>query len=74
MTYPLQLLLFGICLYAVLAMTMAWFPADMAGDWVSFTVSYLVALAAATAVFAAKRRREERVLNEKLGEHRKTNC
>ena len=77
MTYPLRLLLFGICLYAVLAtlaVTMAWFPADMAGAWVSFTVSYLVALAAATAAFAAKRRREERVLSEKLGEYRKTNC
>ena len=34
MTYPLRLFLFGICLYAVLAalaVTMAWFPADMAG-------------------------------------------
>lgn len=44
MTYPLQLLLFGICLYAVLAtlaMTMAWFPADMAGDWVSDDVSFV---------------------------------
>ena len=77
MAYPLRLFLFGICLYAVLAalaVTMAWFPTDMAGAWASFTVSYLVALAAATAAFAAKHRREERALNEKLGEYRKTNC
>lgn len=74
MTYPLRLFLFGICLYAVLAVmavAMAWFPTAMAGAWVSFTVTYLIMLAAATAIFAAKRKREERVLNEKLCEYRK---
>ena len=77
MAYPLRLFLFGVCLYAVLAVlavAISWFPADMAGAWASFTVSYLAALAVATAAFAAKHRREERVLNEKLGEYRKTNC
>lgn len=77
MMHPLRLLLFGICLSSVLAtmgVTMAWFPADMAGVWVSFTVSYLVTLAAATTAFAAKRRREGRALNKKLGKYRKTSC
>ena len=76
MAYPLRLFLFGICLYAVLAVlavVMRWFPADMAGAWVSFTISYLVALAVATAAYAAKHRREERTLNEKLNEYRRNN-
>ena len=76
MTYPLRLFLFGVCLYvvlAVLAVTMGWFPADMAGAWASFTISYLVALAVATAAYAAKHRREERTLNEKLNEYRRNN-
>ena len=53
---------------------MRWFPADMAGAWASFTISYLVALAVATAAYAAKHRREERALNEKLDEYRRSNC
>lgn len=76
MTYPLRLLLFGACLYvvlAVLAVTMAWFPIGMVGAWASFTVTYLVMLAAATAAFAVKHRREERTLNEKLDEYRRNN-
>ena len=76
MVYPLRLFLFGVCLYvvlAVLAVTMGWFPADMAGAWASFTISYLVALAVATAAYAAKHRREERTLNEKLNEYRRNN-
>ena len=75
MAYPLRLLLFGVCLYAVLAVlavTMGWFPADLAGAWVSFTISYLVVLVVVTAAYAAKHRREERTLNEKLNEYRKS--
>ena len=45
----------------------------MVGAWASFTVTYLVMLAAATAAFAAKHRREERTLNEKLNEYRRNN-
>ena len=76
MAYPLRLFLFGVCLYAVLAalaVVMAWFPVDMVGAWVSFTVIYLVMLVAATAMFAVKHKREERALNEKLDEYRKNN-
>lgn len=76
MAYPLRLLLFGVCLYAVLAalaVTMSWFPTGMAGAWISFTAIYLVILVAITAMFAVKHRREERVLNERLGEYRKSN-
>lgn len=74
MAYSLRMLLFGICLYAVLAVlavTMGWFPTGMAGAWVSFTISYLVALAVATAAYAAKHKHEERALNEKLNEYRR---
>ena len=74
MTYALRLLLFGLCLYAVLvtlAITMSWFPVEMLGAWVSFTVTYLIMLAAATAIFAVKHKRQERILNEKLNEYRK---
>ena len=76
MAYPLRLFLFGICLYAVLAalaVAMSWFPTGMAGAWVTFTVIYLVMLAAATAMFAVERRLEERKLNEGLSEYRKHN-
>lgn len=76
MAYPLRLFLFGICLYGVLAalaVTMSWFPTGAAGAWVSFTVIYLVMLAAATAMFAAERRLEERKLNEGLSEYLKNN-
>ena len=76
MSYPLRLFAFGVCLYAVLAalaVATSWFPTGMAGAWVSFTVIYLIMLAAATAVFTFERRLEERRLNEGLSEYRKNN-
>lgn len=76
MLYPLRLLAFGVCLYVVLAalaVAMSWFPTDKAGAWVSFTVIYLIMLAAATAMLTAERRLEERRLNEGLSEFRKNN-
>ena len=76
MAYPLRLFLFGICLYAVLAalaVAMSWFPTGAAGAWVTFTVIYLVMLAAATAMLVAERRLEERRLNQGLSEYRKSN-
>ncbi len=74
MAYPARLAIFGICLYAVLAaaaIAMRWFPIDMAGSWISFTVTYLVMLAGATAFFHFKAKHEERILNEKLDEYQK---
>ena len=76
MAYPARLFLFGVCLYAVLAalaVTMSWFPVEMVGAWASFTAVYLAMLAAATAIFAVKHKREERILNQKLGEYRRKN-
>ena len=76
MAYPIRLAIFGICLYAVLAaaaVAMSWFPIDMVGAWVSFTVTYLVMLAGATTFFHFKAKREERTLNEKLSEYRRNN-
>jgi hypothetical protein len=52
---------------------MSWFPTGAAGAWVTFTVIYLVMLAATTAMLAAERRLEERKLNEGLSEYRKSN-
>lgn len=74
MAYPIRLAIFGVCLYAVLAavaVTMNWFPVDMIGAWVSFTMTYLVMLAGATAFFHFKAKHEERILNEKLDEYRR---
>ena len=72
MAYPTRLAIFGVCLYAVLAavaVAMNWFPVDMVGAWVSFTITYLVMLAGATAFFHFKAKREEHLLNEKLDEY-----
>ena len=74
MAYPLRLALFGICLYAVLvaaALAMSWFPVEMPGAWLSFTMTYLVMLAGATAFYHFKAKREERILNERLDEYRR---
>ena len=76
LAYPIRLLLFGLCLYAVLAtlaVTMSWFPTDMVSAWASFTITYLVMLAGATAFFSFKARREYRNLNEKLAEYHREN-
>ncbi len=73
MAYPVRVAIFGICLYAILAVVavaMSWFPVDMVGAWVSFTVTYLAILAAATIFFHFKAKREYRDLNERLAEYR----
>lgn len=66
--------LFGVCLYAalaVVAVVAGWFPTENHGAWVTFTVSYLAALAVATLVYAAKDRRDEHMLNEALARYRR---
>ena len=66
--------LFGICLFAVLAITavvIGWFPATIPSAWISFTITYLVIFGIITAVFAFKQKRETRELNEKLATYRK---
>ncbi len=76
MAYPLRLAAFGVCLYAVLAavaVAMHWFPVDMAGAWVTFTVSYLFALAVASVFFAIKQKRESQEFDDKLEEYRRNN-
>lgn len=74
MAYPARLVLFGVCLYAVLcalAFIFAWVPASSPGAWVTFTVVYLAILAVLTLVFNAKLSRETRELNDRLAEYRK---
>ncbi|WP_165044252.1 DUF3021 family protein [Adlercreutzia sp. ZJ138] len=76
MAYPTRLLLFGVCLYVVLAalaVVMSWLPTEMVGARVTFTVMYLIILVVATALFAVKHRHEERILNERLCEYRRKN-
>lgn len=75
MAYPARLVLFGVCLFAVLcalAFIFAWFPASNPGTWVTFTVAYLAILAVLTLVFNAKLSRETRELNDRLAEYRKS--
>jgi len=77
MSYPLRLLAFGICLYVVLAalaVAMSWFPANMAGAWVSFTISYLCALAIASAFFSVKQNRERKEFDDRLADYRRDNA
>lgn len=74
MAYPARLVLFGVCLFAVLcalAFIFAWFPANNPGAWVTFTVAYLAILAVLALVFNAKLSRETRELNDRLAEYRK---
>lgn len=75
MAYPARLMLFGVCLYAVLcalAFIFAWIPANNPGAWVTFTVVYLAILAVLTLVFNAKLSRETRELNDRIAEYRKS--
>ncbi|MDY2777048.1 MAG: DUF3021 family protein [Collinsella sp.] len=74
MSYSLRLILFGFCLYALLALLaviLAWFPSHDLGAWMSFTMIYLGIYAATSVIFAVKRRREGRLLNDRLSEYRK---
>lgn len=67
--YGTRIALFGICLYAVLtpaAALFGWFPADIPGAWITWTVIYVVILAFMTVLFTLIYRRETKALNEKL--------
>ena len=69
MGYGPRLVLFGICLYALLAVYGAvfdWFPADNVWAWVGFTITYLVILALMTVLFTAINRRDIKALNDGL--------
>lgn len=69
MSYPLRLTLFGICLYVILALYGAyfnWFPADNAGAWIAFTITYLVILALMSILFTHINKRDIKTLNESL--------
>lgn len=67
--YATRVALFGVGFYAVLTPLGAlfgWFPADMPGAWVTWTVIYIVILAFLTVLFTMIYRREAKALNEKL--------
>lgn len=73
MGYAVRLAIFGICLYVslvVLAVRAGWFPTGVLGAWVSFTVTYLLILVAATAVYHVKSKKESKELNDRLAEYR----
>lgn len=67
--YATRVALFGVGFYAVLTPLGAlfgWFPADMPGAWVTWTVIYIVILAFLTVLFTMIYRREAKALNKKL--------
>lgn len=67
--YGARIALFGVCLYAVLTPAAAffgWFPTDIPGAWITWTVTYVVILAFMTVLFTLIYRRETKALNEKL--------
>lgn len=67
--YAIRVALFGVGFYAVLtplAALFGWFPTDIPGAWVSWTVIYVIALALFTVLFTLVYRRETKALNEKL--------
>lgn len=67
--YGSRVALFGIGFYAVLtplAALFGWFPADIPGAWITWTVIYIVVLVFLTLLFTMVYRREIRALNEKL--------
>lgn len=76
MGYGPRLALFGVCLYALLAICavlLDWFPAENAGAWISFTIAYVVILAAMTALFTAIHRRSIKELNDGLERFKEEN-
>lgn len=67
--YATRVALFGACFYAVLtplAALFGWFPTDIPGAWITWTVIYVIALALFTVLFTLVYRRETKTLNEKL--------
>lgn len=69
MSYAPRVALFGVCLYAalaVLALALNWFPAEFAGAWISFTCIYLVLLTLFTLIFSLVYRRKIKSLNKGL--------
>ena len=67
--YATRVALFGVAFYAVLtplAALFGWFPADMPGAWITWTVIYVVILVLLTVLFTLVYRREAKELNEKL--------
>lgn len=69
LSYPIRLILFGICLYAILAgiaFAFAWFPMENPGAWISFSVSYLLIFAAISLCFHFRDKRQTKLMNERL--------
>lgn len=67
--YATRVALFGVAFYAVLtplAALFGWFPADIPGAWITWTVTYIVILVFMTVLFTLIYRREAKTLNEKL--------
>ena len=67
--YAARVALFGVGFYAILtpfAAFFGWFPADIPGAWITWTVIYVVILTLLTALFTMIYRREAKALNEKL--------
>lgn len=75
MAYVARLVLFGICLHAMLGICgvlFAWFPADNVWALLSFTIAYLVILAIMTLVFSSIYRRDLQAPNKGLEDFKAT--
>lgn len=71
--YAARVALFGVGFYAILtpfAAFFGWFPADIPGAWITWTVIYVVILALLTVFFTLIYRREAKALNEKLEKYK----
>ncbi len=74
LNYGFRIALFGACFFVVLtplAIVFDWFPANLPGAWLIWTITYLVILALFSLVFTCIYNRESKRLNEKL-EHYKS--
>lgn len=71
--YSARTILFGACFYIVLtllAVTFQWFPADVPGAWVTWTVSYIAILIFLSVIFTLTYRRKIKLLNENLARYK----
>ena len=69
LNYGARIALFGVCFYAVLtplAIAFGWFPTELPGAWLIWSVTYVVILALSSLLFTGLYRRETKLLNKQL--------
>lgn len=69
LNYGARIALFGVCFYAVLtplAIVFGWFPAELPGAWLIWSLTYVAILALCSLLFTGIYRRETKLLNKQL--------